>query len=607
MYQKKLLIALSFFLITITAFTQAKLKKLPTNINRPSINLWAPFISGDGQTLIYLTDYTDDGHHAMNWATKKTVSTWNDGKLVNRLINRPTLNFRGGYSLSFDGDQLFFGSLKSGLGGFDIWSSQRRGNDWEAPKNMGLPINSRANEGSPFLSPDGEYLYFMRCEKMKAYGGASECKLFYSKKSYSGWTEPVELPENINTGNSQTPRLLADGETLIFSTDKMGGQGKLDLFMSKKTGDNQWSDPVPMTFANTPEDDNFVTIPAKGRYMYRDVAGPRDNELVQVLIPDEFQPKSVMRIQGKITDNAGEPVNAELTIFNIDERDRLWNEKVGKAGEFAIVLKEGSSYDLSVDGGSSYMFYSKVYDLNEIGARDKQRLNIKLQPLAAGETYPLEIFFKPHSSAPQDISLYSLRRLGDFLRQNSSIEVEIGIHQTHYVEDTVQSHPDLTEIRQDTVNYDIPFVEESLIASNHDSLFHILKQNWVSRTDVTIDSVNYMVRLTDDSVRIKETTIITSQNSRPDSLQTDSLAVSTAPPLPDTVMTSYPLTKYKIISIYHNDRTQEQGESVSEFLIGRGVSPDQFTVRGYLQKRDEPLEEEDAQTVEMRLKILKIE
>lgn len=594
-------------LVVGTSYAQTELKALPSNINRPSINLYAPFISGDGQTIIYLSDYTDDGHHSMHWATKRTVSTWNDGKEINKLINRPTLNFRGGYSLSFDGDQLFFSSQKSGLGGFDLWTSKKRGNDWEAPKNLGLPINSREHEGSPMLSPDGEYLYFMRCEEMKAYGGASGCKLYVSKMNYNGWGEPVALPDNINTGNSQTPRLLADGETLIFASDKMGGKGGLDLFMAKKTGDNTWSDPVALDFANTAEDDAFISIPAKGRYMYKDMKGTRDHELVQVLIPEEFQPKSVMRIQGRVSDENGEPLSAQLTIFNIDERDRLWNEKIGKLGEFAIVLKEGSAYDLSVfHTEPNYMYFSKLYDLEKMGPRDKERLNIKLKPLAIGEEYPLDILFEPHGNEVKSISTYELRRLGDFIRKTPSMQAELIVEQSAYMEDSTRSHPDLTEQRMDTIWYDEPVIDMTLVDEAYDSIMKIVSVDWPERYEATIDSTIFQTRLTQDSLIVKSFKIIVPKTSVTDSLATDSLAIVKAPPMPaDTIKVGYPLIKYKTFTVYHNDRTPAQSQAIIDFLIDRGVKPEQISAKTQRVKKENPSEEEGS-SVKVFLRIKSI-
>ena len=530
--------------VATSAFGQREIKKLPSNINRASINLFAPFISGDGKTILYLSDYTDDGHHGMRWATKKTVSTWNDGQEINKLINRPTLNYRGGYSLSFDGDFMIFTSRKSGLGGFDLWYSKRRGNDWEAPSNFGAPINSNENDGAGMLSPDGEYLYFMRCEQMSEYGGAKGCRLMVSKKNNQGWDNPVELPSNINTGNSQTPRILADGETLVFASDQLGGKGGLDLFMSTKSGDG-WTDPRPMDFINTEKDDQFISIPAKGRYLLADIQGSRDRELVEILIPDEFRPKRVMRIQGEVVGADGEPVNADLTVFNVGDRDRLWNEKVGKQGEFAIVLKEGSVYDISIDE-PGYLYYSKIYDLTEeVGARDKESIRIALKPIQAGTTFASDILFEEYSAKVSDNSIFEMRRISDLMRKNPSMKIEIEVTQNKYQEDSLRSNADLTELRIDTL------LSEQMYEVRHK---RVVKIDTTQQEDFEdAEELNEEIREGDELIADVETE----------------------------------KAEYKIRKIYHNDRTEAQARAVKEYLTGRGIQPDRIITKFRKQSADD--------------------
>ena len=124
--------------------------------------------------------------------------------------------------MSADGKKMYFTSTKSPIvGGYDIMMSELKGKAWSEPQNFMFPINSKTNEGCPSVTMDGNTLYFMRCDKMdqRTAGG---CKLFRADKKANGqWDEPKELPSNINTGNSQTPRIMADSETLIFSSDKM--------------------------------------------------------------------------------------------------------------------------------------------------------------------------------------------------------------------------------------------------------------------------------------------------------------------------------------------------------------------------------------------------
>ena len=208
-------------------YSQAKLRQLPHNVNRPSINVYAPYISGDDKSLLFLSDFTDDGELSMFYTYKVRAGQWKDPVAIHKSINRPKLNYTGGYALSFDGDMLFFTSKRTGgIAGYDIWYSEKSGNGgWSAPKNLGRPINSLKHEGNPSLSPDGRYLYFMRCDAMSQ-NRASQCIIMRSEKVKGIWQAPEALPEVINTGDTQTPRILADGESLIFSTSDRGRTGR---------------------------------------------------------------------------------------------------------------------------------------------------------------------------------------------------------------------------------------------------------------------------------------------------------------------------------------------------------------------------------------------
>ncbi|MEL7001609.1 MAG: hypothetical protein AAFN93_02610 [Bacteroidota bacterium] len=517
---------------------QRAIRDLPKNINQPSVNLYAPFISGDGRSMIYLSDYTDDGHHVMYYATRKGVTSWNDGEEIDKVINRPTHNFRGGYSLNFDGSMLLYTSRKSGLGGFEIWYSEKISTGWGPPKNMGAPINSASNEGSPMISPDGQYLYFMRCESMTEYKGAKGCKLMVSKWKYNKWGEPEELPAHINTGNSQTPRILADGETLFFSSDQFGGKGYLDLYMTRKVED-QWTEPVPLDFVNDEWNNAFVSVPSKGRYLFVDVKGARSRTLTQILIPKEFKPKGVMRIQGNVVDMSGAPVNANLTVFNIDERKRLWNEKIGNRGEFTLVLNEGASYDLSVTDGDENMYYSKIYRLDSIGPRDRQKLKVIVEPVELNRAYETPIGFELYTSELSDDSIFELRRLAGLMRKNQDMKIEIGVHLENYVRDSIQSNQDLTEIMADSI------IVEKRVPKVMD-----LGQD--STLSVAMDSV-----VSDSLVS--------------DSLSTESVGL-------DSVFYEI-VEEIQIKYTYHNDRTEKQGESIKEYLIGRGINEERISIK----------------------------
>jgi hypothetical protein len=123
------------------------------------------------------------------------------------------------------------------LGGFTEWSS---------PVNMGPPLSTTAEDSAPALSDDGRSLYFNRNPNLP---GDSDEDLYVSRRSRRGpWGDPVPLVTiNTPTFNERNATLSRDMLTLFFSSDRPGGVGGLDLYVSRRTdrtNDQGWSTPV---------------------------------------------------------------------------------------------------------------------------------------------------------------------------------------------------------------------------------------------------------------------------------------------------------------------------------------------------------------------------
>lgn len=81
------------------------------------------------------------------------------------------------------GDQLYFHSSRpGGKGGLDIWLTTRSGNQWSDPENISI-LNTAGDEGFPFVSNDGNELWFSL-----TYLGTPG--VFRSKKQNGAWTAP---------------------------------------------------------------------------------------------------------------------------------------------------------------------------------------------------------------------------------------------------------------------------------------------------------------------------------------------------------------------------------------------------------------------------------
>ena len=441
-------------LIATDGLPQASVRKLSTIINHPSLNVYAPFISADANALIFVSDNAED-HALTTFYSFRENADWQEPQVLPKTINT-RLNFLRGYGLSADGSTLFYSTLKSpGVGGFDIWSSNWKGTAWANPVNVGAPINSRSHEACPSLTPDGKTMYFMRCGKMDQ-NKADLCKIFrVDKRTNGSWGEPVELPEHINTGNSQSPRIMADAQTLIFSTDKIKGKGGMDLYMTRFLN-GSWSDPAPLDFVNTENDDQYVSVTGLGRYLLRDSPGARKRELVEYLIPDQLRPRGLMKIDGQVVDEGGRPMPAYISLVDTHTAQRIFNGRPNSDGSFLVYAMEGSKYELSIDPEhADKTYFSKVFDLTTDPIPQVEKVRAVLKPLMPGDEVELSgITFQEYSNEIDiESSQRELQRVVRMVTSNPGLKFEVQVLFEGYEEDSVQSHPGLTEMAIDSVHW----------------------------------------------------------------------------------------------------------------------------------------------------------
>lgn len=126
--------------------------------------------------------------------------------------------------------------------------------EWSAPVNVGAPVNSAANEQNATLSPDELSLYFTSNRA----GGLGATDLWVSQRDCDDcpWGTPVNLGTPVNgPGGDAGPRLSVDGHLLFFQSDRPGGHGSNDIYVSRRDNpkdDFGWGDPVNLgTDVNT--------------------------------------------------------------------------------------------------------------------------------------------------------------------------------------------------------------------------------------------------------------------------------------------------------------------------------------------------------------------
>jgi Tol biopolymer transport system component len=87
-------------------------------------------------------------------------------------------------------------------------------------ENLGAPINTKYHEVDPFIAPNESYLIFCS-EKPGGFGRADIYVTFRSKRGE--WSEPVNMGENINSSHSEyIPYVTPDGRYFFFTSNKSG-------------------------------------------------------------------------------------------------------------------------------------------------------------------------------------------------------------------------------------------------------------------------------------------------------------------------------------------------------------------------------------------------
>ena len=141
-------------------------------------------------------------------------------------------------SLTGDGLTLYYASTAlGGSGGLDLWMVTRptpTSTNWSTPVNLGPKVNSSATDTTPRLSPDGRSLYLASTRA----GGVGSFDIWVATRASLNdpWDAPVNLGPNVNS--SAFDGLLCvsgDNQTLVFASDRAGGLGDLDIWMSTRT------------------------------------------------------------------------------------------------------------------------------------------------------------------------------------------------------------------------------------------------------------------------------------------------------------------------------------------------------------------------------------
>ena len=185
-----------------------------------------PFILGD--TLWFCSARVGNFRSIDFYTAVFRDGAWTDWRNAGQLLN--VQRGVGELHISADGSALYFGvEREGGFGGTDLWKCEWSGGTWAEPVNLGPTVNSAGNEDRPFLSQDGNELWFNGTSRL-GYPGPS---VFRSLRNADGSWGP---PEEIVSRFAGEPTLDARGDLYFvhhfFSED--GRMLEADIYVARR-------------------------------------------------------------------------------------------------------------------------------------------------------------------------------------------------------------------------------------------------------------------------------------------------------------------------------------------------------------------------------------
>ncbi|MAW21484.1 MAG: hypothetical protein CMD16_03705 [Flavobacteriales bacterium] len=429
---------------------------------------WSPCLTADGSLLIFTSNRPNKNQsNEFGLFDQNIYFSSLEGrsfKSISLLSELNTVNDDVSGGLSYDGQRLLI--FKDEDGDSDVYESTLNGKYWGEPKRkMGERYrggNTEKNETFASFDPPDIKVYYITD------GGYSGNKNIYfsgvMNRERNIWGKGQSAGVVNTKFQEGSVYIHPDGRTMYFSSKGHNSLGGYDIFVSYVDDLGHWGKPINLGYPiNTPYDDLFYSATASGRYAY--IASNRRGgkgglDLYKITywgadkpMTNDFEDQLMASIASPVSDNfVAEPITIEeksLTVFKgriidivtknpITAKIEIIINKTGKiytsftsnsaTGKFLLSLPSGENYGIAV-AAEGYLFHSENFDLPKGDGFNMVNKDIELKNIQVGSNITLKnVFFNTGKSDVKSDSYAELDRLVSLLSDITSLKIEISGH-----------------------------------------------------------------------------------------------------------------------------------------------------------------------------------
>ena len=385
-----------------------------------------PTIALDGKTLIFTRRVNNTNEDF--YESHKLDNGWSQAKALVGNIN--SNNNEGALNISQDGQWLLFTgcNFPDSYGSCDLYISYLTNQGWSTPENLGSNFNTEFWESTPSLSPDKRDLYFTS-NRPGGYGGND---IYVSHRQDNGhWSPPENMGPTTNTaGDESAPFIHADNLTLYFTSNGLPGYGGDDLFVVRKNADGKWGEPENLGYPiNTIENEGSLVVSSDGKTAYyasdrSDSRGQLD--LYSFELRTDIRPAKTLWVKGKVFDSkTGKGLPSSVELADLATKQVISNLQTDETGNYLTTLPVGKDYAFNVNR-KGYLFYSEHFMLGSQSPDSTYHIDIPLRPIEANASIVLKnIFFDFNKYDLKPASQIELEEVIRLLKENPQVSIQI--------------------------------------------------------------------------------------------------------------------------------------------------------------------------------------